>query len=207
MLFARSLRLLFACAILCLAIVAMHADEPAKPQPSQQFVNVVDDKGLGDNFTMPGPDEGPATVLIFFGHECPISNSYAPEIGRLAKEFAPKKVTFCVVYAESDLNEDDARRHAREYGFPCAAILDPKLTLAKRCGAKFKPEAAVISSKGEVLYLGRIDDRYTGLGKRREQPTHRDLRDALLAVLDGKPVANSRTKAIGCDIDFPKETE
>jgi thiol-disulfide isomerase/thioredoxin len=202
--FCRSICVCFGLASLALSFeaVQLSADEPAKPQAEEQFVNV-----LGDEFKLPGPDDGPATVLIFFGHECPISNTYSPEIGRLAKEFAPKKVTFCVVYAESELSEEDARTHARDYKFPCAAILDPKLTLAKRCGAKVKPEAAILSSTGELLYLGRIDDRYTDFGKRREQPSNRNLRDALLEVLAGKPVTNARTKAIGCDIDFPGESQ
>ena len=37
-------------------------------------------------------------------------------------------------------------------------------------------------------------------GKRRRIVTEHDLRDALDAVLAGKPVAKSRTRAIGCFI-------
>ena len=52
----------------------------------------------------------------------------------------------------------------------------------------------------EDALTGRIDDIYTELGKRRAEPSKRDLRDALTAVLKGQPVAESRTKAIGCFI-------
>ena len=51
---------------------------------------------------------------------------------------------------------------------------------------------------------GRIDDRYVDFGKQRTEPTVRELRDALQAILAGKPIAVTRTKPIGCDIDFPK---
>src|SRR5262245_53328334 len=127
MLFSPGVRLSFA--FLCLGALTLdlQADDSTKPQPSEPFVNVQ-----GGKFTLPAPEDGPATVLIFLGHECPISNSYSPEIARLAKEFAPKKVTFCVVYADRELSEEDAAKHAKDYKFPCAAILDPNLTLAKR---------------------------------------------------------------------------
>jgi hypothetical protein len=55
-----------------------------------------------------------------------------------------------------------------------------------------------------LVYLGRIDNRYVGFGKRREQVTAHDLRDALEAVLAGRPVPRRRTEAVGCDIpDIP----
>ena len=173
---------------------------PADKQVSDEFVDV-----LGDKYTLPGPDDCTAVVLLFVGYDCPISNSYAKEIVRLCKEFMPKKVAFCVVYADADISQDDARKHAKEYGFCCPAVLDPKMTLALKVGATVKPETAVLSPKGELLYLGRIDNRYVDFGKRREQVTSQELRDALVAVLAGKPVATPRSKAIGCDIELPKK--
>ncbi len=157
----------------------------------------------GGTYRLPGGEESQATVLVFFGSECPMSNGYVPEINRLCKEFTPKKIAFCVVYADADLKAPDAAKHAKEYGFACPAILDPNLTLAQRYGATIKPEVAVISPEQKLLYRGRIDDRYVDFGKQRAQPTVRELRDALEAILADKPIAVPRTKAIGCDIDFP----
>ncbi len=166
---------------------------------NEEFVDV-----LGDKHRLPGRDDCKAVVLLFVGHDCPISNSYAKEIVRLCDDFTPKKVAFCVVYADADLSQDDARRHAKEYGFRCPAVLDPRMVLALKVGATVKPEAAVLSATGELLYRGRIDNRYADFGKRREQVTSRELRDALETVLAGRPVATPRTQAIGCDIDLPK---
>ena len=174
--------------------------QPAKMQEKDEFVNV-----LGDKYRLPGPDDCKAVVLLFLGHDCPISNGYAPEILRLCKEYRPKKITYCVIYADADLGVDDARKHAKEYGFTCPAILDPKMSLALKVGATVKPETAVLSSKGELLYLGRIDDIYADFGKRRSQPTRRELKDALDAILAGKSITVARTKAIGCPIDFPEK--
>ena len=52
----------------------------------------------------------------------------------------------------------------------------------------------------ELVYLGRIDDRYVDFGKTRAAATTHDLAGALEAILDGRPVPESRTRAIGCFI-------
>ncbi len=176
------------------------ADQPPDGQAKDEFVDV-----LGDKYSLPGLDDCKAVVLLFCGHDCPISNGYTKEIVRLCKEFMPKKIAFCVIYADADLGVDDARKHATEYGLTCPAILDPKMSLASMVGATVKPEAAVLSPTGKLLYLGRIDDIYADFGKKRPQPTCRELKDALDAILAGKTIAVARTKAIGCPIDFPEK--
>lgn len=193
-------RCLLASALL-LTVGGRHAPaEPPTDGPVKgQFADV-----RGGQYRLPGPDDCNAVVLLFLGHDCPVSNGYAPEVGRLCQEYTPKGVAFCVVYADADLGAGDARKHAKEYGYPCPAILDPKLTLASKVGATVKPEAAVLSPAGELLYRGRIDDTYADLGKRRPRPTRRELKDALDAALAGKPVAVARAKAVGCPIDFPE---
>ena len=176
------------------------ADQTPDRKAKEEFVDV-----LGDKYSLPGPDDCKAVVLLFCGHDCPISNGYTKEIVRLCKEYTPKKIAFCVIYADADLGVEDARKHAKEYGFTCPAILDPKMSLASKVGATVKPETAVLSPKGELLYLGRIDDIYADFGKRRSQPTCRELKDALDAILAGTTIAVARTKAIGCHIDFPEK--
>ena len=58
------------------------------------------------------------------------------------------------------------------------------------------------SGAGEVEYRGRIDNRYEQLGRERRVVTVRDLRDALDAVLTGRPVARPATEPVGCFIPF-----
>ena len=141
-----------------------------------------------------------ATVLFFVMHECPVANAYAPEIARIMIEYAAKGVRSYVVYVEADLTAEKARAHARDFGFKSDTLRDPKHLLAKAAGATISPEAAVFSPKGDVLYLGRIDDRVSDFGRRRVEPTRRDLRLTLDAVLAGQPVPARMTKAIGCYI-------
>ena len=147
-----------------------------------------------------------ATVLFFVLHDCPISNGYAPEISRIAQEYAARGVRSFVVYGEGDLAPEEARKHARDFGYRCPALLDPPHALARLAGATVAPEAAVISAKREVLYRGRIDDRAASLGVHRAEPRERDLRAALDAILAGKPVRERFTKAIGCQRRETAET-
>jgi peroxiredoxin len=171
---------------------------PAASQPPQETTILRDVDGLEHRlFEAPSPQP---VVLVFFSQDCPIANAYAPEIGRLYQEFQPRGVRWLVVHSDPQVTPEAARRHAKEYELPCPVLLDPQQRLAREAGATRTPEAAVYSSQRELLYLGRIDDRYVGLGKRRPQPTTHDLRDALEAILAGRPVETPRTEAIGCDL-------
>ena len=147
-----------------------------------------------------------ATVLFFVLHDCPIANRYAPEVSRIAEEYGKRRVRAFVIYGEDELSPADAKKHAREYGYRCPVLLDPQRTLARKAGATVSPEAAVFSAKGELLYRGRIDDRAIAPGKHRAEPRQRDLRDALDAILAGKPVRERFTKAIGCYLPEPSKT-
>ena len=139
-----------------------------------------------------------ATVLFFVMHDCPIANGYAPEISRIAEEYRARGVRAYVVYAEDDLAAADAKKHAHDFAYRCPALLDPKRALIAAAGATVSPEAAVFSTKGALLYRGRIDDRAIAPGKHRAEPRERDLRAALDAILAGRPVRERFTRAIGC---------
>lgn len=62
------------------------------------------------------------------------------------------------------------------------------------------PEACVLTNTDNIAYLGRINDWYAALGKKRHHVRSEDLRDALGAVLEGREVEVPRTDAIGCNI-------
>lgn len=141
-----------------------------------------------------------ATVFFFVLSDCPIANSYVPEINRIATAYGPRGVRSYVVYVEEDLSAETARRHVQDHAFKFPALLDPGHQLVKIAQVTVSPEVAVLAPDNTVLYRGRIDDRATAFGKRRVQPSQRDLREALDAILDGKPVGTPVTKAVGCYI-------
>jgi hypothetical protein len=155
------------------------------------------------------PFENPNTkalALIFILPDCPIANSYAPQWNRLHEAFASRGVRILLVHVDPALTAKEAQEHARQYQLKPPVLLDTRHELVKKAGVTKTPEAAVFSRAGKLLYRGRIDDRYVGLGKRRPEATSHDLRNALEAILAGKPVAPGR-EAVGCFIpELPDTT-
>lgn len=141
-----------------------------------------------------------AIVLLFMGTDCPLSNSYVPELNRMFALYTPRGVAFYAVQGDATVPVEQVRSHVREFGYAFPYLFDPTESLASYTGAGTTPEAAVLSPQGKLLYLGRIDNRLEEYGKQRVKITEFDLRDALDAILLGQPVPHPRTKVLGCAI-------
>ena len=141
-----------------------------------------------------------AVVLLFVTTDCPLSNAYVPEFNRLQRAYASQGIVFYAVQGDATIAAEEVRRHVKEFAYGFPYLIDPQESLATYTGATTTPEAAVLTPGGELLYLGRIDNRVEDYGKRRVQVTEFDLRDALDAIVNGKPVQRSRTKPFGCAI-------
>jgi len=134
------------------------------------------------------------TVLVFTTTDCPISNRYAPEIQRLASKFRDH-AKFVMVYPVPTDSPDMIREHQKKFGYALESIRDA--SLVQKTGVTVTPEVAVMAGD-RMVYRGRIDDRYVELGRERPQPTEHDLEAVLTALIAGKPVAVSETRAVGC---------
>jgi hypothetical protein len=144
-----------------------------------------------------------ATVFVFTATDCPIANRYAPEIQHLARTFAARGVRFWLVYANPHEPVASIRDHLRRFQYAVPALRDPEHDLVRLTRVTVSPEAAIVAPGGALLYHGRIDDRWVDFGRDRPSPTRRDLAEALSAILDGKPVAQTGPPAIGCTLsDF-----
>jgi hypothetical protein len=148
----------------------------------------------------PEKPAAPASVLFFITTDCPIANSFAPEIKRIIDDYGPRGAIFELNYTDLSQTADAVRKHAAEYGYESPARVDAGRVLSRRYGVTVTPEAVVIDSNGARVYRGRIDDRYLAPGQYRLQPTTRELRDAIEAVLAGRPVPVAETKAAGCPL-------
>ncbi len=144
-----------------------------------------------------------AVALFFIAAECPISNRYAPEINRLVADYSARGILFYGVHSDPAIGAPAARQHSKDYGFKFPSMLDPTQILASRTGVTLTPTAVILSPAGELLYRGRIDNRYLDFGKYRDAGVKPDLRLALDAVVAGKPVAEPFTKPIGCALPPP----
>jgi thiol-disulfide isomerase/thioredoxin len=145
-----------------------------------------------------------AVVLFFVSTDCPLSNRYVPEMNRIESAYAARGVALYAVQGDATVSLREVRQHVKEFGYTFPYLIDPEESLASYTGATATPEAAVLAPDGRLLYLGRIDNRLEDYGQERVQVTEFDLRDALDAVLAGKPVPHPRTKALGCAITRKK---
>ncbi len=141
-----------------------------------------------------------AGVYIFIAHDCPIANSYAPEINRIVKKYTPQKIAFYIIYTEADTPITELKAHAKSYAYNCPALFDRKHELVLKTGAKVTPEAVVITQDGKIAYRGRIDDRNADFGKMKQEASVHDLREALDSVVHDKIPPHKSTLAIGCFI-------
>lgn len=145
------------------------------------------------------PDSRPR-VLFFITTDCPIANSFAPEIKRIITEYGPRGVDFTMVYTDLSQPPEAAKRHADEYGYKTQVLVDQGRVQCRTYGITVTPEAIVLDRRGHRVYRGRIDDRYLAPGQYRLVPTTREVRDAIEAVLAGRPVPVAETTAAGCPL-------
>src|SRR5437867_809213 len=69
------------------------------------------------------------SVLFFYWHDCPVSNSYAPEINRICASYT--NFAFYIVQIDPDLTTAAAKEHAKEYALRAPVLLDPEHRLVK----------------------------------------------------------------------------
>jgi hypothetical protein len=153
---------------------------------------------------------GTARILFFVATDCPISNSYAPEIQKVCKDYGPRGVDCLLLYEDVETAptpsalDGAVRKHLDEFGYrDVSAVVDRTRVVAKQARASVTPHAVVVDRAGAIRYRGRIDNFYAALGKPRQQVTEHDLRDALDAILAGRAVVKAETKALGCYIADP----
>jgi hypothetical protein len=84
---------------------------------------------------------------------------------------------------------------------PTAVLLDPSGTLGRLYGAKTTPHLFVVDKNGALQYMGGIDSIATADVDDipKAEPY---LKEAMLAVAQGGPVAHPVTKPYGCSIKY-----
>jgi len=184
------LRVFLACAIVCVAAFGVGRHPEFALRDTRAVIHSSEEWN------------GKKAIVVFFTTtDCPLSNNDVPEMNRTRQDYEARGVAFYAVQADSTIADADVVQHAKDYQFSFPVMFDPHQVLVKMTGATTIPSAAVLTPDGTLLYLGRIDNRVEDFNIRRQEPTKFDLREALDAVLAGKPVAHPRTKAFGCAIN------
>src|SRR5215469_7520611 len=100
-----------------------------------------------------------AVVVFFTTTDCPIANSYVPEMNRIHDAYAPRGVAFFAVQTDLTIPEPDVVKYAHDFQYAYPLLIDREQLLVRRASATTTPQVAVFDSNGTLLYLGRIDDR------------------------------------------------
>lgn len=137
-------------------------------------------------------------VIVFIGEQCPVSRRYAPELKRFDAMAESSGLEFYGVISEPFMSASEARAFVADHGLDFTVLWDPSGDLARRLKPDITPEAFVISPEGDVLYRGRIDDRFAAIDVLRNQITSHDLSNAIEAVGQGSAMTPRRTEAVGC---------
>jgi peroxiredoxin len=195
-----ALALLLALTLAVAAFAAkMGRERDEKPAATVSLGAVVSDFTLpdadGKEHTLASLKGAKGTVLIFIATRCPVSNGYNTRMAKLAEDYKSKGVNVVGINSNSIEPVDEVKKHAAEKGLTFAILKDAGNRIADRFDAQVTPEAYVIDAAGKLVYHGRIDNSRAG-----DSITSNELRDALDAVLAGKPVEKPEAKAFGCSI-------
>ncbi|MGZ8797940.1 MAG: thioredoxin family protein [Thermoanaerobaculia bacterium] len=188
--------------VLCFAAI-LPADEIAvgAKAPGFSLVSATTDQKV--TFT---PGDGKVAVVVFTCNQCPYAKAFEDRLVSLGRAYAKRGVIFYAIdpndddqYAIEKIGEMRARATAKDYPFPY--LKDGDSSTARAFGARVTPHVFVIDGKGVVRYRGYIDD-----SAKPDQRQHAGLTDALEALLGGREIQQTATKAFGCTIKWRKTT-
>lgn len=188
----RIVRTLLASAAVLTAAHALPAVEIGAPAPDFRLTT-IDGKPIA---LADAAKSHKAVVVMFIATKCPYSNAYNVRMKELSAAYEKQGVLFVGINSNKSEPAEETRAHAKSHGLTFPIAKDPDNKVADQYDAKHTPEVYVVSPDGVLRYHGRIDENSEDATK----VTSPDLKNALDALLAGKPIAHAETKAFGCSI-------
>lgn len=143
-------------------------------------------------------------IVIFTCNTCPYAVAYEDRIVALDKKYASKGYpVIAIMPNNTKVKPEDSMEHmqarAKAKGFTFPYLMDEGQKIYPQYGATKTPHVYILqkTKKGnEVKYIGAIDDNYQDA----EAVQVKYVEDAVDALLSGKEVKETKTRAIGCTI-------
>jgi len=161
----------------------------------------------GSTVSLSDFDDAQALLVVFMCNHCPFVIHVAPELARLAAEYQAKGVAV-VGISSNDVSThpqdspEQMVREAQERGYTFPYLYDETQEVAKAYRAACTPDFYVFDGEKKLVYRGQLDDSRPESGI---PVTGGDLRAALDAVLEGKPVPEDQKPSIGCNIKWKED--
>ena len=178
---------------------------------------------IGDRapeFKLPGIDDrdwsladfqdAEVLVVYFTSNHCPVCHAQDPRLLTLLKELAGRSVALVAInpnsgdglrpdelgYSRYDDSFEHMKLYAKDEGFTFPYLYDGETqSVAKQYGCLATPHVFVFDRNRTLRYQGWLDDsRFPD----QSSVKRRDARDAIFALLEGKPVPVAETKPFGC---------
>ena len=146
-------------------------------------------------------------VVIFNCDHCPVASMYEKRIKELTADYKDRSVAVVVIMGNDpkaihlsemghtdlgdSLPEMKQRAQYRHFNYPYLYDGDTQ-SVALKYGPTATPHVFIFDQQRILQYQGRIDNNYRG------NATKREARDAIDALLAGKPVEVQNTPAVGC---------
>ena len=145
-----------------------------------------------------------ALLVMFICRHCPYVKHVQQGLADLGLDYAAKPVGIVAISSNyAELYPDDApdslREMAENLGFSFPFCYDETQELARAYNAVCTPEFYVFDEARKLVYRGQFDESRRGS---TVPVTGRDVRNALDAVLDGRPVSPDQKPSIGCNIKW-----
>ncbi|NNF34649.1 MAG: redoxin domain-containing protein [Saprospiraceae bacterium] len=140
------------------------------------------------------------TVYLFLLDDCIICQSYSPKMNKLYQQYKDE-MEFIGVFPNFSSKPEKIEEYKETYGVEFDTRTDYWKDLVKKYEVEVTPEVVVVS-EDRVLYKGRIDNEFVGLGKRRKVVTTDELAEVLESIASRGIKTFPFTDAVGCFINF-----
>jgi peroxiredoxin len=141
-------------------------------------------------------------VVAFLGTGCPIGNAYLPVLKELRKQHR-HQAEIIGIYANAADDAEAVRKHVKDFQIDFPVLIDSTQATLPLFDARRVAEVFLLDWRRDVVYHGRIDDRF-GYDYKRDTSHRNDLGAAMDELLAGKKITVAETAAAGCIITRQK---
>ncbi len=143
-------------------------------------------------------------LVMFLSAHCPYVLHVQDELARVGRDYAGRGVGIVAVSANDATAypadaPDRLAAQARSVGFQLPYLYDESQAVARAYDAACTPDLFLFGPDLTLVYRGQLDDSRPQNGR---PVTGRDLRAALDAVIDGRPVPPDQLPSLGCNIKW-----
>ncbi len=142
--------------------------------------------------------KGKVVVLEWANAGCPVCQRHAKAKTAENTMKGLKDVVWVNIDSTASATPEDAKKFANDNGM-ANYLLDPTGATGKAYGAKTTPHMFVIDTKGNLAYMGAIDDDKDGSKKDKAKNY---VKEAVEAIQKGSTVATSTTDPYGCSVKY-----